>query len=128
MKIKLTESDLHQIIKESVKSILKEYIEDFYAEEDDNGNTGKPGEVKSYNIGWNDNVSKFEKEAEEEGLTLEEYLKQWWNETGYEGRSFTWQKLKGGYGYHGDTILKLGNVVFKDIFGQLMIDEYAPEV
>lgn len=39
---------------------------------------------------------------------------------------FTWQRLGGGYGYNGDTIARDGNVVIKDIYGQIMVDEYPP--
>lgn len=97
---------------------------DFYAEEDSLGRTGEDGMVKSYDIGWNNNIDNWEESAREEGMSLEDFLQRWWNETGYEGREFTWQRLGKGDGHHGDTILKLGNVVFKDIDGQLMIDEY----
>ena len=34
-RIRLTESDLHRIIKESVKKVLTEYTKDFYDEEKD---------------------------------------------------------------------------------------------
>ncbi len=34
---------------------------------------------------------------------------------------FTWQRLGGVYGYNGDT-----NIVIKDIYGQIMVDEYPP--
>ena len=37
---------------------------------------------------------------------------------------FIWQRLDGGYGYNGDTIARDGNVVIKDIYGQIMVDEY----
>lgn len=96
----------------------------FYSEEDSEGKTGHPGMVKSYDVGMG-SVSNMEKEAEEEGMSLEDYLKTWWDEVSGEV-PFTWQEMKGGYGYNGKTILKLGDVVFKDIFGQLMVDEYEP--
>ena len=35
-----------------------------------------------------------------------------------------WQKIGSGYGYNGDTIFQNGGIVCKDIFGQIMIDEY----
>ena len=96
----------------------------FYSEEDSEGNTGRPGMVKSYEVGM-DSISNMEKEAEEEGMSLEDFLKTWWDEVSGE-IPFTWQEMKGGYGYNGKTILKLGDVVFKDIYGQLMVDEYEP--
>lgn len=101
-------------------------LNDFYKEEDDRGEYGEPGMVKSYDIGWNNSVESFEKEASEEGMSLENYLKYWWNEISSEYIPFTWQKLGSGYGYHGKEITRVGNVVFKDIYGQLMVDESAP--
>ena len=98
----------------------------FYDEEDYDGNTGEPGMVRSYDIGWNDNIDSFEESAKAEKMTLKQFLKFWWNEVS-SGVPWTWQKLGSGYGFHGDTILQLGNVTFKDIHGQLMIDESGPE-
>lgn len=98
----------------------------FYSEEDYDGNTGKPGMVRSYDIGWNNSVSSFQQSAQEENMTLEQFLEYWWNEVS-NGTPWTWQKLGSGYGFHGDTILQLGNVRFKDIHGQLMIDESEPK-
>lgn len=129
--IRLTEGDLHRIVKESVKRALKESqynsaIDDFYSEEDSMGNQGEVGMVKSYEIGY-DSVSNFEYEAEEEGMSLEEYIKYWWDEISSDGVPFEWQRLGSGYGFNGTTILRDGNVVFKDIYGQLIIDEYPPQ-
>ena len=39
---------------------------------------------------------------------------------------FIWQRLDGGYGYNVDTIAIDGNIVIKDIYGQIMVDEYPP--
>lgn len=122
----ITESQLRQIVKESIKRVLRESVEDFYAEEDEFGNVGEEGMVKSYNVGGLDNIANWEEEASTEGITLEQYLKFWWENAGYES-PFTWERLGPGYGFHGDTLLRLGNVVFKDIYGQLMIDEYPPQ-
>lgn len=124
--VRLTESQVRRIVAESVRRIISENSDGFYSEEDDNGKTGEPGMVKSYDIGYY-TVDNLKNDAEEEGMTVEEYLKMWWDETGYEGRSFTWERLGAGYGYHGDTLLRYGNVIFKDIFGQLIVDEVAPE-
>lgn len=100
-------------------------LDDFYKEADDEGKYGEPGMVKSYHIGFNNNVDAFERDAQEEGMTLEEYLKYWWNEISSEGIPFTWQKLGSGYGFHGEELAREGNVIFKDIYGQLMVDESA---
>ena len=130
-KVRLTEGDLHKIIRKSVKRILKESLEqdaldEFYSEEDDNGNQGEEGQVKSYDVG-NLNIANLEEEAEEEGMSLKEYIKYWWDEISSDGVPFEWQRLGSGYGFNGTTILRDGNVVFKDIYGQLIIDEYPPQ-
>lgn len=130
-KVRLTESDLHKIIRKSVKRVLKESLEqneldEFYSEEDDNGNQGKEGQVKSYDVGYL-NITNLEDEAEEEGMSLEDYLKYWWREISVEYVPFTWETLGSGYGFHGKTITKVGNVVFKEIYGQVMVDEYPPK-
>lgn len=129
-KVRLTEGDLHKIIRKSVKRILKESLEqdaldEFYSEEDDNGNQGEEGQVKSYDVG-NLNITNLEEEAEEEGMSLEDYLKYWWSEISVEYVPFTWETLGSGYGFHGNTITTVGNVVFKEIYGQVMVDEYPP--
>lgn len=129
-KVRLTEGDLHKIIRKSVKRILKESLEqdaldEFYSEEDDNGNQGEEGQVKSYDVG-NLNITNLEEEAEEEGMSLEDYLKYWWSEISVEYVPFIWETLGSGYGFHGKTITTVGNVVFKEIYGQVMVDEYPP--
>lgn len=129
-KVRLTEGDLHKIIRKSVKRILKENLEqdaldEFYSEEDDNGNQGEEGQVKSYDVG-NLNITNLEEEAEEEGMSLEDYLKYWWSEISVEYVPFIWETLGSGYGFHGKTITTVGNVVFKEIYGQVMVDEYPP--
>ena len=129
-KVRLTEGDLHKIFRKSVKRILKESLEqdaldEFYSEEDDNGNQGEEGQVKSYDVG-NLNIANLEEEAEEEGMSLEDYLKYWWSEISVEYVPFIWETLGSGYGFHGKTITTVGNVVFKEIYGQVMVDEYPP--
>lgn len=129
-KVRLTEGDLHKIIRKSVKRILKESLDqdaldEFYSEEDNNGNQGEEGQVKSYDVG-NLNITNLEEEAEEEGMSLEDYLKYWWSEISVEYVPFTWETLGSGYGFHGKTITTVGNVVFKEIYGQVMVDEYPP--
>ena len=125
-KIRLTEAQFNKLIRESVRNILKENeCMDFYSEEDEFGNVGEPGMVKSYDIGYY-SVYNAMLDAKECGYeNLQDYLKFWWNEVS-DDIPFTWQKLGSGYGYHGTTLLRLGNFVFKDIYGQLMIDEYTP--
>ena len=125
-KIRLTESQFNRLIKETVRNILKENeCVDFYSEEDEFGNVGEPGMVKSYNIGYY-SVDNAMLDAKEFGYeNLQDYLKFWWNEVS-DNIPLTWEKLGSGYGYHGTTLLRLGNVVFKEIYEQIMVDEYAP--
>ena len=76
---------------------------DFYSQVDQNGKTGQPGQVKSYDCGYI-TTSNAELEAKEAGYnSLEEYLRTWWDEVSPE-LPFTWETLGGGYGFHGTTI------------------------
>lgn len=135
--IQISESKLKNIIKESINKFLNEEClsgnPGFYDEEDNEGNTGKPGQVRSYDLG-NYNIDQWKEDADENGLTLEEYVEEWFNEVNDGTMQFTWQTLGGGYGYNGDTVttfkdqLTGGEVVVKDIYDQLMIDEYAPKM
>lgn len=114
---------INRIVNESVKRVLNETSEDWYAEEDYNGQTGKEGEVKSYDIGQY-YLSNAEVDAEENGYEdVAEWLKAWFFEIQPECPWY-WQKMGSGYGYNGDTIFKVDGVVCKDIYGQLMFDEY----
>lgn len=107
------------------ESLEQDALDEFYSEEDDNGNQGEEGQVKSYDVG-NLNITNLEEEAEEEGMSLEDYLKYWWSEISVEYVPFTWETLGSGYGFHGKTITTVGNVVFKEIYGQVIVDEYPP--
>ena len=100
----------------------------FYEEIDINGNVGKPGQVKSYEVTMF--TEQAEAEAEEMGMSLEEYLRSWWNECSME-TPFVWETLGGGYGFHGDTIFEQeepdgGTLRCKKIFDQIMFDVYPP--
>lgn len=136
--IQISESKLKNIIKESINKFLNEEClsgnPGFYDEEDSEGKTGKPGQVRSYELGYNSNIGQWQEDADENGLTLEEYVEEWFDEVNDGTMQFTWQTLGGGYGYNGDTIttfknkLTGGEVVVKDIWEDLMIDEYAPKL
>ena len=120
-RIRLTESQLHRVIKESVKRVLREANGSFYDEEDSNGNYGEPGMVKSYDTGYI-TLDQAKIDAKENGYEdVGEYLKYWFDET--YPHEFTWQRLGGGYGYHGDTLYREGGLVIKEIYGQVMFDE-----
>ena len=81
--------------------------------------------VAGYLAKWA-NVFEYIVVGMSEVVAATEYLKYWWNEI-CDGVPFIWQRLGSGYGYNGTTILRDGNVVFKDIYDQLMIDEYPPQ-
>lgn len=105
------------------KKVIRENIEDWYAEEDYNGNTGNKGEVRSYNVGYI-SAENAEADAQEYGYqNLADYLKYLFNEIQPEC-PWTWQKLGNGYGYHGNIIFDENGVVCKEIYGQIMFDEY----
>lgn len=109
-----------------IKRTLRENIEDWYAEEDYNGQTGEEGEVKSYDIG-SYYLGNAERDAEENGYDdVAEWLKNWFFEIQVDCPWY-WQKMGSGYGYNGDTIFEENGVVCKDIYGQLMFDEYPPQ-
>lgn len=125
--IKITDGDLCNMVMESVRTYLEESLsqDDFFNEEDSNGNYGQPGQVKSYDIGYY-STANAEEDARQNGFdNLEDYLTFWWREVGPEV-PFTWQTLGGGYGFHGDTIAQIGNVCIKAIYDQIMVDEYPP--
>lgn len=127
--IRLTESELKNIIGKSVMRILKEdgnlVYDEWYGEEDYNGNVGEKGMIRSYNIGTYYD-GQAEQDAKENGYDdVAEYLRYWFNEIKPEC-PWEWTRIGNGYGYHGTTIFKEDGVVCKDIYGQIMIDEYPP--
>lgn len=130
-RVRLAESDLHRIVRESVKKIIRESGQDrynsvndeWYNEEDYDGNVGEKGMVRSYNIGTY-YESQAEEDAHENGYdNLEDYLRFWWSEVQPECPWY-WTKIGSGYGYHGTTIFRDGQTVCKEIYGQIMFDEY----
>lgn len=125
--IRITGSDICNMVMESVITYLEESLgqDDFFNEEDSNGNYGQPGQVKSYDIGYY-STANAEEDARQNGFdNLGDYLAFWWKEVGSEV-PFTWQTLGSGYGFNGKTIAQMGNVQIKEIFDQIMVDEYPP--
>ena len=125
--IKLSESELKDFLRESVIKSLREMNElyqDWYNEEDYDGNVGEEGMIRSYNIGHY-YLSQAEQDAKENGYgdDVAGYLKYWFGEI-QSDCPWYWQKVGSGYGYNGTTIFKIGGVVCKDIYGQIMVDEY----
>lgn len=127
--IRLTESELKNMIGNSVMRILKEggnlVYDEWYGEEDYNGHVGEKGMIRSYDIGTY-YVDQAEQDAQESGYNdVAEYLKYWFDEIKSEC-PWEWTKIGQGYGYNGSTIFSEDGVVCKDIYGQIMIDEYPP--
>ena len=124
--IRLTESDLRNIVNETVKRVIKEnnpLYQEWYDEEDYNGNTGEPGLIRSYDIGTY-YMSQAEEDAKENGYDdVAEYLSYWFNEIKPDCPWY-WQQTGRGYGYNGNTIFKEGGLVCKEIYDQIMFDEY----
>lgn len=129
--MKITQKKLGKMIMESINKTLNENPASFYDEEDENGNTGEIGQVKSYDCGYM-TLDNAENEAEETGYnSVEDYLRQWWNEAGSEA-PFEWITLGGGYGFHGSTIFEEpqsdgGTLRCKEIYGQIIFDVYPPQ-
>lgn len=127
--IRLTESELKNMIGNSVMRILKEggnlVYDEWYGEEDYNGHVGEKGMIRSYDIGTY-YTDQAEQDAQESGYNdVAEYLKYWFDEIKSEC-PWEWTKIGQGYGYNGSTIFSEDGVVCKDIYGQIMIDEYPP--
>jgi len=124
--IRLTEGDLRNMIRETVRRIIREdneLYDEWYQEEDYDGNVGEPGMIRSYDIGtyYMDNA---EKDAQENGYdNVADYLQYLFLEIQPECPWY-WSKVGSGYGYNGDTVFKYDGIVCKDIYGQLMFDEY----
>ena len=126
--VKLTKNDIHHLISEQVLKRLNEIngLDSWYDEEDYDGNVGEEGMVRSYDIGYYA-LDQAEIDAEENGYDdVGEYLKYWFSEI-QSDCPWTWQRLGSGYGYHGSTIFDENGVECKDIYGQIMFDEYPPE-
>ena len=124
--IRLTESDLRKIVKESVERILKEHNElydEWYQEEDYDGHQGQPGLIRSYDIGtvYDANV---ESDAKEMGFNnISDYLRYWFDEVRGE-TPWYWTQKSGGFK---NTLFREDGVVCQVLpGGQIVIDEYAP--
>lgn len=127
-KIRLTESDIHNIVKRAVRRIIREsdgrsmVYDEWLSEEDYDGHTGEPGMIRSYDIGTYYD-SNAEKDARENGYEdVAKYLEDWFDEI-QPDCPWYWQKIGPGYGYHGTTIFKRGGLTCKNIYGQIMFDE-----
>lgn len=124
-RIQLTENDLRYIVSNCVRKVIREneLYDEWYEQEDYDGHTGEPGMVKSYDIGTY-YIDRAENDAKECGYDeVDDYLKFWFSEIQPECPWY-WQKIGSGYGFNGTTIFRLGGIVCKDIYGQIMVDEY----
>ena len=127
--LRLNENELKTFLRESVKRTLaslremNELYQEWYNEEDYNGNVGEEGMVRSYDIGGY-YIGQAEQDAMENGYDdVAEYLEYWFDEIQAECPWY-WQKVGNGYGYNGTTIFQNDGIVCKDIYGQIIIDEY----
>ena len=128
--VRLTESELKQVVKEAAMKVLSETLnevnelyQEWYDQEDYNGNVGEEGMIRSYDIGTY-YIGQAEEDAAENGYDdVAEYLEYWFNEIQHDCPWY-WQRIGGGYGYNGTTIFKNDGIVCKDIYGQIMVDEY----
>ena len=132
--IRLTEGDLHKIVKESVKKIIKEFgsfdVNNWHNTEDMGGYTGKPKMFKLYDTGdWS--VEEAEQQAREEGITLEELFKEcldgWEREGGLSKIfDFSWCSDSDFIGGSRD-IFRYKNFVVKEWEEEIYFTEYPPQ-
>ena len=128
--MKVTEAELKQVVKEAAMKVLSETLnevnelyQEWYDQEDYNGNVGEEGMIRSYDIGAY-YIGQAEEDAAENGYDdVAEYLEYWFNEIQHDCPWY-WQRIGSGYGYNGTTIFKNDGIVCKDIYGQIMVDEY----
>ena len=101
----------------------------FYAQEDSFGRTGRPGQVRSYEMGARSYIGEWRQEAKELRMGLKKYLRHCFDSLNDGSLQFTWQTLGSGYGFHGTTVCSFpnsltgGRVRVKEIWEQVMIDE-----
>ena len=98
----------------------------FYAELDSNGNIGTEGQVRSLDVGYL-NLANMKNDARRAGYSsFRRYLAYWWKEISAEPLPFTWQTLGEGYGHQGTNIYHTDDIIIKEIYGQVMVDQHAP--
>lgn len=119
----LKEDLQRRLNKKQVNEAYNGVNDEWYEEEDYNGHIGEPGMIRSYDIGTYYDGQAEEDAAENGYDNVEEYLRYWWNEVQPECPWY-WTKVGSGYGYNGTTIFRDGQTVCKNIYGQIMFDEY----
>ena len=107
------------MFKVNKRTPLTDSIMRFCSEEDIHGRKGMPGMIRLEAPVSYLSLYEFESEAKEYGLTIEEYLKQWWMEVS-EDMTFQWEWNE--HTCKGELILELGRVKFYDLYGQLIIE------
>ena len=126
--MRMTESDLLGIIEESVKRAVNRrlnesnelYDDEYYGQEDYDGNTGKPGLIKSYDIGMA-YTPNMEADAEENGMSFDDYLQYYIEEILPDCPWYWVQKSNGPY----KTLAQWDGIVVKELPGdQIVVDEY----
>jgi len=126
--IKLTESDLHRIVRESVARVLKESNElydEWYDEEDYNGDTGEYGLIRSYDLGPM-YTSEMEAEADGYGMDFGDYLKyylKYYLDEVLPECPWYWSQRSRDRNY--TTLAQWDGIVVKELpSGQIVVDEY----
>lgn len=93
--------------------------DEWYEEEDYDGNVGEPGMVKSYDIGHY-YLSQAEEDAEENGYdNVVDYLKYWFNEIEPECPWY-WTKVNSNYQMQGNVLFKENNIICMEFADQIL--------
>lgn len=119
---------LKSIIKETIDKFINEQTlnnnlyDEWYQEEDYNGNIGEPGLIKSYDIGTY-YTGQAEQDAQENGYdNMVDYLKFWFDEIKTECPWY-WTKVNNNYKMQGNILFEENNVICIDFCDQILIYE-----
>jgi len=119
---------LKSIIKETIDKFINEQTsnnnlyDEWYQEEDCDGNSGEPGMIKSYNIGTY-YLDQAIQDAYENGYDDEkDYLKFYFDEI-LPDTPWNWIKVNNNFLLYGNTIFNENNLICKEIAGQIYLYE-----
>ena len=97
-----------------------ELYDEWYQVEDYDGNTGNPGDYRSYELGHSYVDSAIENAKESGYDSLEDYLFYWLDEV-KDGLPWYWSNDNA---YKGERLFTHDGFTFYDLYGQLILDEY----
>lgn len=124
----MTQNKFKTIIKETIDNFINQQTisnnlyDEWYQEEDYNGNIGEPGLIKSYDIGTY-YTGQAEQDAQENGYdNMVDYLKFWFDEIKTECPWY-WTKLNNNYKMQGNILFEENNVICIDFCDQILIYE-----